>query len=115
MSQVTNERGFGLWNASPAVHLPRKAQIGGEFTPELLGVGFIIGPRIAAIMFAGGALAWLVLIPAIDAWGGASVVYPSTVPMNTMGSGDIWNSYIRYVGAGAVGFAGIVTLIKSLF
>jgi putative OPT family oligopeptide transporter len=109
-----NERGFGLWNASPAVSLPRKAQIGGEFTPELLGVGFIIGPRIAAIMFAGGALAWLVLIPAIDAWGGTNVVYPSTVPMNTMGSGDIWNSYIRYVGAGAVGFAGIVTLIKGL-
>ena len=109
-----NERGFGLWNASPALNLPRKAQIGGEFTPELLGVGFIIGPRIAAIMFAGGVLAWIVLIPAIDAWGGTNVVYPSTVPMNTMGSGDIWNSYIRYVGAGAVGFAGIVTLIKGL-
>ena len=109
-----NERGFGLWNASPALNLPRKAQIGGEFTPELLGVGFIIGPRIAGIMFAGGVLAWIVLIPAIDAWGGTNVVYPSTVPMNTMGSGDIWNSYIRYVGAGAVGFAGIVTLIKGL-
>ena len=111
---LANERGLGIWNASPAVNLPRKAQIGGDFTPELLGVGFIIGPRIAAIMFAGGALAWLVLIPAIDAWGGANVVYPGTAPMNTMGSGDIWNSYIRYVGAGAVGFAGIVTLIKSL-
>jgi putative OPT family oligopeptide transporter len=109
-----NERGFGLWNASPALNLPRKAQIGGEFTPELLGVGFIIGPRIAAIMFAGGALAWIVLIPAIDAWGGTNIVYPSTVPMNAMESGDIWNSYIRYVGAGAVGFAGIVTLIKGL-
>ena len=65
-------------------------------------------------MFAGGVLAWIVLIPAIDAWGGTNIVYPSTVPMNTMGSGDIWNSYIRYVGAGAVGFAGIVTLIKGL-
>jgi len=111
---LANGRGLGLWNESPTVALPRKAEIGGDFTPELLGVGFIIGPRIAAIMFSGGALAWLILIPAIDAWGGARTVYPATVPMETMASGDIWNSYIRYVGAGAVGFAGIVTLIKSL-
>ena len=111
---LANGRGLGLWNESPALNLPRKAQLGGDFTPELLGVGFIIGPRIAAIMFSGGALAWLVLIPAIDAWGGTRVVYPATVPMGTMASGAIWNSYIRYVGAGAVGFAGIVTLIKSI-
>ncbi|MSR36929.1 MAG: oligopeptide transporter, OPT family [Gemmatimonadetes bacterium] len=110
----SNGRGLGLWNPSPAMDLPRKAQIAGDFTPELLGVGFIIGPAISAVMFAGGALAWLILIPAIDAWGGTNIVYPATVPMNTMGSGDIWNSYIRYVGAGAVGFAGIVTLIKSI-
>jgi putative OPT family oligopeptide transporter len=111
---LANGRGLALWNEAPAVGLPRKAEIGGDFTPELLGVGFIIGPRIAAIMFSGGALAWLILIPAIDAWGGTRTVYPATAPMNTLGSGDIWNSYIRYVGAGAVGFAGIVTLIKSI-
>ena len=111
---LANPRGLGLWNEAPTVGLPAKAEIGGEFTPELLGVGFIIGPHIAAVMFAGGALGWLILIPAINIWGGTDVVYPATVPMDTMASGDIWNSYIRYVGAGAVGFAGITTLIKSL-
>jgi putative OPT family oligopeptide transporter len=111
---LANGRGLGLWNESPTLRLPRKAELGGDFTPELLGVGFIMGPRIAAVMFSGGALAWLILIPAIDAWGGTNTVYPATVPMNEMESGDIWNSYIRYIGAGAVGFAGIVTLIKSI-
>ena len=110
---LANGRGLALWNESPSVSLPRKAAIGGDFTPELLGVGFIIGPRIAAIMFSGGALAWLILIPAIDAWGGTRTVYPATVPMEGLASDQIWNSYIRYVGAGAVGVAGIVTLIKS--
>ena len=111
---LANRSGLALWNESPSQPLPAKAEIGGDFTPELLGVGFIIGPRIAAIMFGGSALAWLVLIPAINLWGGDSVVYPASDPMSTLGSGDIWNNYIRYVGAGAVGFAGIVTLLKSL-
>ncbi len=109
-----NNRGLSLWEASPSVGLPARARIGGDFTPELLGVGFIIGPRIAAIMFAGGALAWLVLIPAIGIWGGGNTVYPASTPMSRLASDDIWNNYIRYVGAGAVGFAGIVTLLKSL-
>jgi putative OPT family oligopeptide transporter len=111
---LANGRGLGLWNESPTVSLPKKAEMGGDFTPELLGVGFIIGPHIATVMFSGGALAWLILIPAINAWGGTDVVYPATVPMSEMASGDIWNSYIRYVGAGAVAFAGITTLIKSI-
>lgn len=111
---LANRNGLALWNESPSQPLPAKAEIGGDFTPELLGVGFIIGPRIAAIMFAGSALAWLVLIPAINLWGGDSVVYPAGQAMSALGSGDIWNNYIRYVGAGAVGFAGIVTLLKSL-
>ena len=111
---LANRSGFALWNESPSQPLPGKAEIGGDFTPELLGVGFIIGPRIAAIMFGGSALAWLILIPAINLWGGGSVVYPASDPMSSLGSGDIWNNYIRYVGAGAVGFAGIVTLLKSL-
>lgn len=111
---LANRSGLALWNESPSQPLPGKAEIGGDFTPELLGVGFIIGPRIAAIMFGGSALAWLILIPAINLWGGDSVVYPATDPMASLTSGDIWNNYIRYVGAGAVGFAGIVTLLKSL-
>ena len=111
---LANGRGLSLWNESPSAPLPLKAEIGGDFTPELLGVGFIIGPRIAAIMFGGSALAWLLLIPVINIWGGDRVIYPADLPMAALGSGDIWNSYIRYVGAGAVGAAGILTLIKSL-
>ncbi len=111
---LANPRGLSLWNESPSVPLPGKAQIGGDFTPELLGVGFIIGPRIATIMFSGSALAWLILIPAINIWGGNDVVYPATAPMAELGSVEIWSSYIRYVGAGAVAFGGIATLIKSL-
>ncbi len=111
---LANRSGLALWNESPSLPLPRKAEIGGDFTPELLGVGFIIGPRIAGIMFGGSALAWLILIPAINMWGGEDIVYPASAAMSTLSSGEIWNSYIRYVGAGAVGFAGIVTLLKSL-
>ncbi len=110
---LANRNGLGLWNEGPHVQLPAKAQIGGDFTPELLGVGFIIGPRIAAIMFGGSALAWLIMIPAINLWGGDSVVYPATAAMSSLASGDIWIYYLRYVGAGAVGCAGIVTLVKS--
>lgn len=111
---MANSRGLSLWPEEPAQRLPAKAEIAGSFTPELLGVGFIVGPRIAAIMFAGGALAWLVLIPLINLLAGDQVVYPGTVPVSEMESGEIWSAYVRYIGAGAVGFGGIVTLIKSL-
>lgn len=111
---LANSRGLSLWPEEPAVDLPAKAQISGSFTPELLGVGFIIGPRIAAIMFGGGALAWLVLIPVINIWAGDQVVYPGTIPVAEMDTGTIWNNYIRYIGAGGVAFGGLITLIKSL-
>lgn len=111
---LSNSRGFSLWPEEPSQRLPAKAEIAGSFTPELLGVGFIVGPRIAAIMFAGGALGWLVLIPLINLWGGQQVVYPGTVPIAEMGSGEIWSNYVRYIGAGAVAFGGMVTLIKSI-
>ena len=65
-------------------------------------------------MFGGSALAWLIMIPAINIWGGDSVVYPATDPMSSLESGQIWSYYLRYVGGGrGVGCAGIVTLIKS--
>ncbi|MFW6080206.1 MAG: OPT family oligopeptide transporter, partial [Gemmatimonadota bacterium] len=111
---MANGRGLRLWPEEPSFRLPAKAEIAGSFTPELLGVGFIVGPRIAAILFGGGALAWLVLIPAINVWGGGEVVYPGTVPIAEMESSDIWTSYVRYVGAGAVAFGGLVTLLKSV-
>jgi putative OPT family oligopeptide transporter len=103
-----------LWTESPALNLPGKAVLGADGTPELLGVGYIIGWRIALVMFSGGALAWLVLIPLINWWGGSQVIYPGQVPVSDMSSGDIWNRYIRYVGAGGVAYGGVITLVKSL-
>ncbi|HEX7049769.1 MAG TPA: oligopeptide transporter, OPT family [Longimicrobiales bacterium] len=111
---LANGRGLSLWPDEPTQPLPAKAEISGSFTPELLGVGFIIGPRIAAIMFGGGALAWLLLIPIINLWAGDRVIYPGTIPVAEMSSAEIWNSYIRYIGAGAVAFGGLITLLKSL-
>lgn len=111
---LANSRGLSLWPEEPSVRLPAKAEIAGAFTPELLGVGFIIGPRIAGIMFAGGALAWLVVIPLINVWAGNQVVYPGDVPVADMEPGQIWNSYIRYIGAGGVALGGLATLFKSL-
>jgi len=108
----------GLWQETPHITLPfiKKCQVGFDSYPALLGVGFIIGPRIAALMFSGGALAWLVLIPIIATYGEGLTepLYPSSVMMMDMSPGDIWNRYIRYIGAGAVAFGGIVSLVKAL-
>lgn len=92
------------------------AAIGGDVLPALLGVGFIIGPRISAFMLAGAVLGWFGFIPLISNIGqfGEIIMYPATVPISTLGHGDIWNYYIRYIGAGAVAFGGIFSLIKSL-
>ena len=95
-----------------------KTEVSTEIYPALLGVGYICGPRIAAYMFAGGILGWLVLIPAIVTFGGETVLYPGRVGIATMfatdGAGAIWSSYIRYIGAGTVATGGIISLIKSM-
>jgi putative OPT family oligopeptide transporter len=91
--------------------------INGEITPELLGVGYIIGPAIAGVMVAGGVLSWLVLIPLITLIGeGLTVPFaPEKVKLiSSMSPDEIWSRYIRYIGAGAVTFGGMITLIKSL-
>ncbi len=109
---------FGLWREGPSVGIPmlKKGEVGFYSYPALLGVGFIIGPRIAALMMAGGALAWLGLIPLIASVGDMlpMPVYPSEVPISAMSAGDIWNRYIRYIGAGAVALGGIVSLIRAI-
>ncbi len=109
---------FGLWKETPSFNLPfvNKAQVGMDSYPALLGVGFIVGPRIAALMFAGGALAWLGLIPLIASIGEhlSTPLYPSTTLIADMSAGDIWNRYIRYIGAGAVAFGGIISLIRAM-
>ncbi|MFH2042869.1 MAG: oligopeptide transporter, OPT family [Acidobacteriota bacterium] len=86
----------------------KKAQLGMEPTPALLGVGFILGPRIAAIMVAGGLLSWLGIIPLIALIGDGDPVIAAMTPQ------EIWNNYIRIIGAGAVAMAGIITVAKSI-
>ena len=91
--------------------------VAAEVSPELLGVGYIIGPRIAGIMCAGGALAYLVLIPMIKYFGQslATPLAPETTALiRDMSPGQIRNAYILYIGAGAVAAAGIISVFKSL-
>ncbi len=93
-----------------------RTAIGGDVTPELLGVGYIIGPKVSAVMLAGGAVGWLVLIPLIYVFGGASsspIPPEAVLPIAEMDHFTVWSRYLRYVGAGAVAFGGIFTLIKA--
>lgn len=94
----------------------KNAVIGMDTYPALLGVGYIIGPRISGQMLAGGILAWLVLIPVIGFFGagGQSVIAPSQTPIGQLDAWGIWGDYIRYIGAGAVAAGGLITLIKTL-
>jgi putative OPT family oligopeptide transporter len=87
-----------------------------EITSEYLGVGYIIGPRIAGTIFAGGVFSWLVLMPAIKFFGEglAGPLYPSTIPIANMTPGQMWENYIRPMGAGAVAMAGLITLMKTM-
>src|ERR1700720_274096 len=86
-------------------------------TSEYLGVGYIIGPRVSGILFAGGIISWLVMMPAIKFYGqlaGNTPIYPSTIPIPLMTPDDIWRSYIRPMGAGAVAAAGLITLLRTM-
>ncbi len=96
---------------------PFKAgSLSAEISPALLGVGYIIGPRIASIMCAGGVLAYLVLIPTIKFFGEGMTVplAPGNVPISEMGPNDIRGAYVLYIGAGAVAAGGIISLFRSL-
>ncbi|CAA9261670.1 MAG: oligopeptide transporter, OPT family [uncultured Chthoniobacterales bacterium] len=110
---------FKAWKDVPekVFGAPLKAgSIGAEISPALLGVGYIIGPRIASIMCAGGVLAYLVLIPAIKFFGEKSgvIIPPGTEPIGEMGPNDIRGAYVLYIGAGAVAAGGIISLFRSL-
>lgn len=82
-----------------------------DVLPALSGVGYICGTKIASYMFSGGVLSYLVLIPAIAYFGGANTIVGSNA---TEIVGNIWGSYVRYIGAGAVAAGGIISLIKTL-
>jgi len=86
-------------------------------TSEYLGVGYIIGPRVSGILFAGGIISWLVIMPAIKFYGQLAngvPIYPSTVPIPQMSPDQIWGTYIRPMGAGAVAAAGLITLLRTM-
>ena len=108
---------FFLWNE--VVTYTAKFYEGAVFsidcTPSLLGVGFIIGPRIAAVTLAGGALGWWVIIPLIREFGqGLVTIYPSTIVINQMSPDAIWSDYVRYIGAGAIAIGGLMSLFQLL-
>src|SRR4051812_15388256 len=98
------EKVFGSWF--------KGASVGVEISPELLGIGYIIGPRISSITVAGGALAYLVLIPMIKFFGDAipQALAPGSIPISQMGPGEVRGAYILYIGAGAVAAGGIISL-----
>src|SRR2546425_13117310 len=131
-SATTIFTGFGVGLAYKALNvafkgwkdIPQKifgapfaaGSISAEISPELLGVGYIIGPRIGSIMCAGGVLAYLVLIPAIKFFGSGLTqpLAPGTIPIGEMSPDDIRGAYILYIGAGAVAAGGIVSLLRSM-
>jgi len=94
----------------------RGGSISAEISPELLGVGYIIGPRISGLMVGGGILAYLVLIPMISFFGGrmAEALPPGTLPISVMSPDVIRSAYILYIGAGAVAAAGILSMLRSI-
>jgi len=118
-----NENLFRAWPGTPefqpdfgAQHILKGSSIKADATPEYLGVGYIIGPKVAGVIFAGGVFSWLVLMPLIYFFGKAlpGPIYPGTIPIAQMGPGQLWSTYIRPMGAGAVAAAGLITLLKTL-
>jgi putative OPT family oligopeptide transporter len=90
-----------------------------DISPEFMGVGYVIGPRIAGVMFAGGVLSWLVLLPLLSIMGNYLTVPFPPVPasglrIDQMTPGQLWSAYIRYTGAGAVLAAGLITLARTI-
>ena len=118
-----NKNLFGAWPDAPEYqpdfgpqHVLKGASINANATSEYLGVGYIIGPRVAGIIFAGGVLSWLVIMPLMYFFGKdlSHPIYPGLVPIGQMGPWDLWATYIKPMGAGAVAAAGVITLIKTV-
>ena len=110
---------FRMWKDTPQkiFAAPFKGgSISATIEPALLGVGYIIGPRIASIMCGGGVLSYLVLIPAIKFFGEHTTapLAPGTIPISEMSPDDIRGAYILYIGAGAVAAGGIISLFRSI-
>src|ERR671921_319372 len=110
--------GLKLWNEYPGrvSTFYKNASISAEVSPELMGVGYIIGPRIAGYLFAGGSIAYLVLIPAITLFGSGLTqpIFAETKLIRDMTPGEVRAEFVFYIGAGAVASAGIIALIRAL-
>ena len=118
-----NEYLLKAWPGNPAYdpdfgpdHVLKGSSINAATTSEYLGVGYIIGPRVAGVIFAGGVFSWLVIMPLIYFFGKElpHSVYPGQVPIAQMSPSDLWSTYIKPMGAGAVAAAGLITLLKTL-
>jgi putative OPT family oligopeptide transporter len=118
-----NEYLLSAWPGTPnwqpdigAQHVMKGAAIRCDATPEYLGVGYIIGPKVAGTILAGSAFSWLVLMPAIYFFGShmSTPLYPGTQPIAQMGPSDLWSTYVRPIGAGAVAAAGLLTLLRTV-
>jgi putative OPT family oligopeptide transporter len=115
--------GFGLWKETPQLK-PKwypGSTLNAEVSPELLGVGYIIGPRTASIMAAGGFVSWMLLIPMIHFFGGALAVtvdqggrLVQTAVADLSDYNVLWRQYIRYIGAGAVVAGGLINLVRAM-
>ena len=124
---------FNLFRTEVGYSAPRSSQfsnatINVDISPEYLGVGYVIGPRIAGTMFAGGVLSWLVLLPLLSILGAyITVPFPPIHPnfannpatgrpflISEMAPAQLWSAYIRYIGAGAVLAAGLITLGRTI-
>lgn len=111
----------GLKMVPEVISIPLKA-LKTEFTteiyPAVVAVGYICGYKISSFLFAGGLLAWFVMIPAIAVFGGDTVLFPANCSVAELyaagGASAIWSNFVRYIGAGALAAAGIISLIKSL-
>lgn len=116
---ISDQANWNLFWKTPAGQTAglHKGVLGGEFTPELLGVGYVIGPRIACITVAGGVLAYLVIAPTIALFGEQvpTPIYPSeTALVRDMSEGGVRNFYILYIGAGAVATGGIISMARAM-
>ena len=111
----------GLKMVPEVISIPLKA-LKTEFTteiyPAVVAVGYICGYKISSFLFAGGLLAWFVMIPAIAVFGGDTILFPANCSVAELyaagGASAIWSNFVRYIGAGALAAAGIISLIKSL-
>jgi putative OPT family oligopeptide transporter len=107
---------FHLFPETLTWRLPflKKGVFSVDCAPALLGVGYIIGPSIAFVILSGSLLSWWIIIPLIEYFGLGATIFPGKVPIASMNAAELWSSYIRYIGAGAIGVAGLFGFIRIL-